>query len=51
MFYRIEINKKLNACTKYNTVCDVMVTLTSFLQRNFDSQNHSHFPFRSKPQA
>ena len=56
---------KLNACTKYNTVYDVMVTLTSFMQRHvcsvifatsfsqrhFDSQNHSHFLFRSKPQA
>ena len=25
--------------------------VTSFLQCHFDSQNHSHFPFQSKPQA
>ena len=30
--------------------CSVIFAV-SFLQRNFHSQNHSHFPFRSKPHA
>ena len=28
-----------------------VISAMSFLQRHFDLQNHSHFPFRSKPQA
>ena len=28
-----------------------VIFATSFLQRHIDLQNHSHFPFRSKPQA
>ena len=28
-----------------------VIFATSFLQRNFDLQNHSDFPVRSKPQA
>ena len=28
-----------------------VIFATSFLQCHFDSQNHSHFPFRSKSQV